>query len=271
MVQYVSSYDHMIIKRIKKLHQRKYRQKYGQYIIEGIRIIDDALLDNIKIEYILFCDELLKTANGKELLQVLLKKDLKIYHIPDKMFQDISDTQTPQGIMAVLPCQSYKLQDIITDTERFLIVLDRIQDPGNLGTIIRTADAAGVNAVLMSKGCTDLYNLKTIRSTMGSVFHFPVLQDIGDIREIIVQLKKNNFKIISTDLNTEKYYYQADYYGKIAIIIGNEANGILPEVLELSDTVVKIPIIGKAESLNASIAASIIMYEAVKQKYNQKI
>lgn len=271
LIQVISSYQHRLIKRIRQLYQRKYREKYRQYIVEGTRIVHDALQDGAKVEYILFCDAFLHTANGKKLLQILSKKNFKIYHIPDKLFQDISDTQTPQGIMAVLSYQEFNLQDIISNSQGFFILLDRIQDPGNLGTIIRTADAAGASAVLMSKGCADLYNLKTIRATMGSGFHFPIIQGIGDTQEIICQLKENDFKIISTDLTAERYYYQIDYDGKIAILIGNEANGILPEILEGSDAVVKIPILGKAESLNASIAASIVMYEAARQRLSQKI
>ncbi len=271
LIQEISSYQHHLIKRIRQLYQRKYREKYRQYLIEGIRIVDDALQGGAKIEYILFCDALFRTESGKKLFQTLSEKNLKIYRIPDKLFRDISDTHTPQGIMAILSYQEFDYQDIIDKSQGFLILLDRIQDPGNLGTIIRAADAAGADAVLMSKGCVDLYNLKAIRATMGSGFHFPVLQDIGNTQEIICHLKENGFKIISTDLNARQYYYQIDYHGKIVIVIGNEANGILPEVRKYSDSVVKIPILGKAESLNASIAASIVMYEAVKQRHSQKI
>jgi len=271
LIQEISSSQHHLIKRIRQLYQRKYREKYRQYLIEGIRIVEDALAGGAKIECILLCDVLFRTENGKKLFQDLSATDLKIYRVPEKLFRDISDTHTPQGIMAVLSYQEFNYQDIIEKDQGFLILLDRIQDPGNLGTIIRTADAAGADAVLMSKGCVDLYNLKTIRATMGSGFHFPVLQDIGDTEEIICRLKENDFKIISTDVNATQYYYEIDYHGKIVLVIGNEANGILPEVRRDSDSVVKIPIFGKAESLNASVAASIVMYEAVKQRSRQKI
>ncbi|QEK13639.1 23S rRNA (guanosine(2251)-2'-O)-methyltransferase RlmB [Crassaminicella thermophila] len=266
----IYSHDNATIKHIRQLTKRKYRQKNSQYIVEGIRIVRDAIENNKKIECVLFCEKLYETSGGEELIKNLIEKNIKIYQVPNKIFMEICDTQNPQGIIAVLPYELYNLDQVLNEGKGLFLVLDRIQDPGNLGTIIRTADAAGFDAVLLTKGCVDLYNLKTIRSTMGSVFHLPII-NVGETKEIITFLKSENIRIISTSLNTNKYYDEVDYNGRVAFVIGNEANGVLKEVLENSDELVKIPMIGKAESLNASVAASIMMYEAVRQRRNQKI
>jgi TrmH family RNA methyltransferase len=257
-----------MIKRIRHLQKKKYREKYREYTIEGVRIIEDALQNNTnQIKYVFFCDELLENSRGEALLHNLQEKKISLYRLPSKLFIKFSDTQNPQGIMAILSFNAYNIEDLLASEMDLFILLDRIQDPGNLGTIIRTADAAGVDAVLLTKGCVDLYNAKTIRSTMGSIFHLPIVY-IDSTCEMIGKMKKNHIKIVSTSLDTNHYYYEIDLKTKVAIIIGNEANGVLTDVLESSDEIVKIPVIGKAESLNASVAASIMMYEVVRQRHS---
>nr|WP_330365837.1 RNA methyltransferase [Clostridioides difficile] len=142
------------------------------------------------------------------------------------------------------------------------MILDRIQDPGNMGTIIRTADSAGVDAIIALKGCVDIYNPKVIRSTMGSIFDMNVIDASQD--ETVDMLKSLDFNIVSSYLNTDNFYDKIDYGSKVALVIGNEANGINEELVSKSDILVKIPIYGKAESLNAAISSAILMYEIKK-------
>nr|WP_330368177.1 RNA methyltransferase [Clostridioides difficile] len=142
------------------------------------------------------------------------------------------------------------------------MILDRIQDPGNMGTIIRTADSAGVDAIIALKGCVDIYNPKVIRSTMGSIFDVNIIDASQD--ETVDMLKSLDFNIVSSYLNTENFYDKIDYGSKVALVIGNEANGINEELVSKSDILVKIPIYGKAESLNAAISSAILMYEIKK-------
>ena len=159
----------------------------------------------------------------------------------------------------------YKERDLVNNInqdDKFVLILDRIQDPGNMGTIIRTADSAGVDAIILLKGCVDIYNPKVIRSTMGSIFDMNIIQTTQD--EAVDFLKANNFDIVSSYLHTESYYNETTYDGKIALVIGNEANGINDELISKSDKLVKIPIYGNAESLNAAISAAILMYEIKK-------
>ncbi len=172
------------------------------------------------------------------------------------------DTENTQGILAVLEYKERDLVNNINQDDKFVLILDRIQDPGNMGTIIRTADSAGVDAVILLKGCVDIYNPKVIRSTMGSIFDMNIIHATQD--DAVNFLKSNDFNIVSSYLQTDNYYHETTYDGKIALVIGNEANGINDELIAQSDKLVKIPIYGNAESLNAAISAAVLMYEIKK-------
>ncbi|MBB6218252.1 TrmH family RNA methyltransferase [Anaerosolibacter carboniphilus] len=265
MINEISSPENSIVKHARQLTKRKMREQWQEYIIEGVRIIKDALENEKSLKKILFCDELYETAGGEELLEELMQREILLYKIPVQLFKELSDTQNPQGIMALVSMDTYSIEDILSRDRGFYIILDRIQDPGNMGTIIRTADAAGADAIFITKGSVDLYNSKTIRSTMGSIFHLPILST-GNTSEIIALLKSQGVKIITTSLEGEKYYFEVDYREMCAIIVGNEANGVQQEDIMSSDILIKIPMLGKAESLNASVAASIVMYEVVRQR-----
>ncbi len=270
MITEIYSKDNPTFKQVKQLLKKKYRDQYKQYIIEGVRIILDAYENNKNIDYIVYCDDIYKTAGGEEALQLFIDNNYRIYKVSSKMYSEITDTSNPQGIMAVIPIEKYKDNSFLKKKNALVVILDRVQDPGNLGTILRTADAAGADGVFLTKGCVDLYNLKTIRATMGSIYHIPVINN-AESEKLIRELKAENFELVCTSLETEKYYFDIDLTSKIAIVIGNEANGVLPSIINDSNHVIKIPMEGKAESLNAAVAASIIMYEAFRQKYSQKI
>ena len=172
------------------------------------------------------------------------------------------DTENTQGILAVLRYKERDLVNNINQDDKFVLILDRIQDPRNMGTIIRTADSAGVDAIILLKGCVDIYNPKVIRSTMGSIFDMNVIHATQEEALRILKLKK--FDIVSSYLDTNNYYNTVEYNYKTALVIGNEANGINEELVSKSDVLVKIPIYGKAESLNAAISSAILMYEIKK-------
>lgn len=265
MIIEISSSDNAFIKHLKQLERRKYRDKHEEYIIEGVRILYDALENKQRIKSAVFCDALYRTAGGESLLTRLVDQGIRVYHIPEKLYAEIADTESPQGIMAVLPRIQINLGQLLKKENGLYILLDRVQDPGNLGTIIRTADAAGVDAVLLTKGCVDVYNPKTIRSTMGSIFHLPILI-LEDQQEAQDFFKSNQIRILTTSLSAKCYHYEIDYRQAAAIVVGNEANGVSDLWMEAADDLVKIPILGKAESLNVSTAASIMLYEAVRQR-----
>lgn len=263
-MNYIQSSQNSIIKDIKSLHLKKNRDAHGLYFVEGIRFVSEAIDNGQSIAKIIISEKLEGLNGGSELIEKVKGACSDISLVPEKLFREVSDTQTPQGILAVIKKNKYSFDKVITEGSS-VVILDCLQDPGNAGTIIRTADAAGISAVLMSKGCVDLYSPKVLRSTMGSVFHIPIFEGLN-ITETIRVLKQNDYKVIASHLSGKNNYFQEDLTGRSAIIVGNEANGISDETAYMADSLVKIPMPGKAESLNASVAASIMIYEIVRQK-----
>ncbi len=255
---FIESKDNNLFKETRKLKERKNRNKAGRYIIEGFRLVQEAFKAGLDIEYMIV------TSEGKEKMNVYLKEYIddstKIYEMSNSLFNELVSTEKPQGIAAVVSMDEKPL-DI--DGE-FYLLCDKVQDPGNLGTIIRTAHAVKADGVILTKGTVDIYNEKTIRSTMGSLFYVPVHYD-DDNMSLVKLLKDKNFKIVVTSLDTDKDFFQEDLRGKVLLTVGNEGNGVSDEVYKLSDTKVKIPMPGNAESLNVAIATSVIMYEKMRQ------
>ncbi|MBR1736429.1 MAG: RNA methyltransferase [Firmicutes bacterium] len=255
----IESSSNKIYKQINALKTKKERDKSNLFILEGVRLISE-IPKSYNISYYALSQSFLDKNDTSSLLD-----NAPAYILSDKLFSKLSETVTPQGIFAAVQKKEYSLNDAIKSTFPFLVILENISDPGNLGTIIRTADAAGADAVLLSKGCVDLYNPKVIRSTMGSVFHLPVVTDL-DLTEAIDFLHKNNVSVYAAHLKAKNYPYSYDFTKSTAILIGNEANGLTDNITSLSDNAVKLPMIGSAESMNASVACSILLYEVVRQR-----
>ena len=258
----ISSKDNERVKYTKSLLKSKNRQKESKFIIEGYRILTLAIECNADLDYVFINETFENKEEHKNFLKVLEEKNIKIFKTTNKIFNELIDTENTQGIIGVVKFKQRTLEKNLTDDNRFVLILDRIQDPGNMGTIIRTADAAGVDAIIALKGCVDIYNPKVIRSTMGSIFDMNVIHATQEEALRILKLKK--FDIVSSYLDTNNYYNTVEYNYKTALVIGNEANGITEEVVSKSDVLVKIPIYGKAESLNAAISSAILMYEIKK-------
>lgn len=263
-MKYIQSSQNNIVKDIKALHLKKNRDAEGLYFVEGIRFVNEAVENKQDIVKVIISDKLESLNGGKELIESVEALCEDCYLLSEKLFREISDTQTPQGILAVLKKKEFDFGETV-GSGNSIVVLDNLQDPGNVGTIIRTADAAGISAVILTKGCADLFSPKVLRSTMGSVFHMPVFEGMN-INESILELKKSGYRVIASHLEGSDNYFDEDLTGKSAIIVGNEANGISEETTKIADKLVKIPMPGRAESLNASIAASIMIYEIVRQK-----
>ena len=262
MINIIKSKDNDKIKYTKSLLKTKGRNKEKKFIIEGYRILTLALECDAKLEYVFINEDFEKNQEHRDFLIELENKGIKVYKTLNKIFSEMVDTENTQGILAVLEYKERDLVNNINQDDKFVLILDRIQDPGNMGTIIRTADSAGVDAVILLKGCVDIYNPKVIRSTMGSIFDMNIIHATQD--DAVNFLKSNDFNIVSSYLQTDNYYHETTYDGKIALVIGNEANGINDELIAKSDKLVKIPIYGNAESLNAAISAAVLMYEIKK-------
>ena len=262
-MQVITSKDNEIVKNIRKLKEKKYRDLNNEYIIEGIKLIKEAITENVKIKKVIICEECLKEGNiDQKLLYEIAKYDC--IYVNKSVFSLMTDVQNPQGILAVI--QKESSEENIDYKEDIIIILDGIQDPGNLGTILRTVDSVGFKQIIVSKTTADIYNPKVVRSTMGAIFRVKVIE-ADDLINTIKTIKKHKFEIIATSLETSKTIYEINYKKK-AIIIGNEANGVSKELLEMADEKIKIPMLGKTESLNASVATGIILYEYVREKTN---
>lgn len=257
----ITSKDNDFIKHLKKLKDKKYREEYGEFIVEGIKMIQEAIDEKAIIKDIIVCDDCKNQEYfSKEFLYEIAKYNC--IYVTEKVFLQITDVTNPQGILAVIDKKKID-SDINYDSDLFLI-LDNIQDPGNMGTILRTADSINLKQIIVAKGTADVYNPKVVRSTMGAIFRVKVIE-IEDLTKVVKEMKKRKIKVYATDLATNSSIYDVDYK-KSAIIIGNEANGVSKQLLDLADQKIKIPMIGKTESLNAAVATGIILYEAVRTK-----
>ena len=260
-MQIISSKDNEIVKNIKKLKEKKYRDLENAYIIEGIKLVKEAIYENAKIRQIIMCENY---ADNKEIDKETLYEISKynLIYVTEKVFNTITDVKTPQGIIAIVEKNNSTCE--INYSEEIIIALDDVQDPGNLGTIIRTADSANLKQIILSKNSADPYNPKVVRSTMGGIFRVNIIE-VDNLEETLKQTQKNGFKVMVTVLDTQKSIYDVNYNKKV-IIIGNEANGISKSIQNIADEKVKIPMLGKTESLNASVAAGVMIYEYVRRK-----
>lgn len=263
-MQSISSKENELIKHIRKLKDKKERDISNEYVIEGIKLIQEAIRENVKINQIIICDDCEKTESIPKDLKYEIAKYNCIY-VTRKILKYISEVQEPQGILAVI--QKNNLNREIDYNQDIIVALDDVQDPGNLGTILRTVDSIGVTQILVSKGTADCFNPKVVRSTMGAIFRIKIIE-CEDLEKSLKEIKKHKYKIVVTSLQTNNSIYEINYNKKI-IVIGNEANGVEERIQKIADEKIKIPMIGKTESLNASVATGIVLYEYVRQKLNK--
>ena len=260
-MQIISSKDNEIVKSIRKLKEKKYRDIENCYVIEGIKLIKEAINENAKIKEIVVCEECINSGEiDKDTLYEIAKYN--VIYVTEKVFNAITDVKTPQGILAVIEKKALNKQ--IDYSQDIIIALDGVQDPGNMGTILRTVDSANLNQIIVSKDSADCYNPKVVRSTMGAIFRVNIIE-VDNLKETLEAVKKNKFKVMVTALDTNESIYSVNYNNKV-IVIGNEANGVSKEVQAIADEKVKIPMLGKTESLNASVATGIMIYEYVRRR-----
>lgn len=280
----ISSKDNEIVKEIRKLKEKKYRK--DKFIVEGIKMLEEAINENASIDLIVIREgidlrsvisNVLPKNNAdsgiksKNILDVISK--IKNITVTRKVFDTLTDVVSPQGVLAVINKNKKVINsdsNIISEnneidtTTDYILALDGIQDPGNLGTIIRTADSANLKQIIVSKNTVDAYSPKVIRSTMGAIYRVHIIE-VENLEETLKDLQKDGFKVVVTSLDTKKSIYDISY-DKSIVVIGNEANGVSKEVQELANERVKIPMLGKTESLNASVATGIMIYEYVRRK-----
>lgn len=255
----ISSTSNPQVKRLVQLQKKsKARNEENVFIVEGIRMF--AEVPKKRVEKVYISESLY---NKKK--QDLDLNEMSFEILSDSVFQHVSDTKTPQGILCVVKQKHYNIEDLLKIENPHFMVLDNLQDPGNLGTIVRTAEGAGVDAVFLSKESVDIFNPKTIRSTMGSIYRMPVVY-VDDLLELLDVFQKKGIKSYAAHLEGKNSYDQESYVGGTAILIGNEGNGLRDEVSQKADIWVQIPMKGQVESLNAAIAASVLMFEVARQR-----
>lgn len=258
----ITSAANQQVKNLIQLQKKgKARKEQGVFVAEGGKMFLEAPREWIVKTYV--SEEFFK----REEKGMLKGRDYEV--VDDRVFKTISDTMTPQGILSVIRRPVYTLEEILKKENPHLMILENLQDPGNLGTILRTAEGAGVTGILMSRETVDIFNPKTIRSTMGSVYRMPFLY-VEDLKAVMPRLREKGIRIFAAHLKGTESYDEKDYRGGCAFLIGNEGNGLTKELADLADEYLRIPMYGQVESLNAAIASSILMYEVQRQRRRAK-
>lgn len=239
-MQVISSKDNEQIKYIKKLKDKKFRDETNEYLVEGIKLVKEAIEENVTIKMIVVCEDCVNDGTIEQSLLYEIAKYNCIY-VTKKLFESITDVVNPQGILAVV--EKGDNVDNINYEEDIIIALDGIQDPGNLGTILRTADSSNLKQIILSSDCADPYNPKVVRSTMGAIFRMNIIT-VDHLSKTLQMIKKHKFEIVVTSLDTKNSIYDIDYQKKV-IVIGNESNGVSKEIQDLANIKVKIPMLRK--------------------------
>lgn len=252
------------VKLIRSLNEKKYRTKYNAFYLEGVKVTNEILDKNeaIDILFIAYSKSLLISTNGGQALldRISSLKNVKVLEFEENIFKYMTDTVNTQGILVVMKIPEYSLEN---EENKNIILLDKVQDLGNIGTIIRSCNAFGVDTILCTSGTADVYSPKAVRATMGGILNVKIIY-LDDIEKLNL-FKKMGYKIATTSLKTQNSIDSIDYNNKYIFVMGNEANGVSKEIIDISDFVVKIPMSEKIESLNVGVATSIILYEQYKK------
>ncbi|MFA5634402.1 MAG: RNA methyltransferase [Anaerovoracaceae bacterium] len=275
-MKHITSPENPIIKKAMSLKQRKAREKEGLYLIEGLHLCREALGAGEDIETFFVRKSAYQKVEDRELADIIgqsQEMDIKMTLLSDNVFDKLMDTETPQGIAALVRSRKWDTESFFGADKRKghgnLLVLDRIQDPGNAGTLIRTAEAAGYQGILILKGTVDLYSPKVVRATSGSLFRMPLLFT-ENTKETVELLHSRRKRVIVATPYCDSFHFQVSLDRNVAFVIGNEAGGVSREFLDMSDRQVKIPMSEPVESLNAAVAAGILMYESVRQNFHKE-
>jgi RNA methyltransferase, TrmH family len=247
-MKFIESVQNPTVKQWKKLHTKKEREKTNTFIVEGFHLVEEALKKSDVIQQVIIDQEAIVPAS-------INLDHVETVYVTTQVMKAICHTETPQGIAAV--CKQVTINKTVEAHEKWLFI-DKVQDPGNIGTMIRTADCAGLDGVILGAGCADLYNSKTVRATQGSLFHLPVLR--GDLSQWINKCKEKEIPVYGTSLKDGVPYQEIETRQSFALIVGNEGEGVSKEILQQTDENLYVPIYGQAESLNVALAAGILMY-----------
>ena len=263
--QVIISPANPLIKRALEIKERRGRHGGAALVIEGPHLVEMSLASPYaSLKHVFFTEDFSSSREGRRLLNQLVETSVNLVETSKRVMEKLTDTETPQGIAAMLALKTFALDAVPFKAMPLLVVCDGIRDPGNIGTIIRAADAAGADAVLLTPGTCDVFMPKAIRASAGSIFTIPVLST--GVGELAGFLEERRMRLYAADVHASHSLYEADFRAPSAIAFGNEAQGIGAELLKKADLLFRIPVIGRAESLNVAMAASISLYEAVRQR-----
>lgn len=265
-MEIICSRQNPLIKERIKLQQKKFREATGRFLLEGIRLVEEAVKAG-RLEEAFVEESLCSSKRGQELFKNITKRSIRCVQVSKEILKMLAETESPQGIVGVAQQEWASLADIKLKNGLVLII-DGLQDPGNLGSIWRTAWAAGVDALFCLTGTVDPYNGKTIRATMGGIFHVPLVTGL-DWDLVHGWCTTQKFQLVAGDLRAEKRHFDLTYRERVALVIGNEAQGLLTVKPAEVNELVLIPLMNNAESLNASVACGILLYEIIRQKAGQ--
>ncbi|CAM4414033.1 TrmH family RNA methyltransferase [Paenibacillus tarimensis] len=263
-VQHIASQQNPKVKEWAALLEKKQRDRTGRFILEGVHLIQEALISGAPVETVVYDTERGLPAELEPLLRSEDGYPCTLVEASAAVMSKCTGTDTPPPVFGiVLKAEADTAQ--LYGPNALVVVLDGLRDPGNVGTIIRSADAVGASAVVIGKGSVDLYNPKTVRSTMGSLFHLPVIE--ADLAQLLPEGRERGIRLVGTSLQAEQSCFSYDWNGPAWLLLGNESNGLSAEVSALVDESVLIPMRGKAESLNVAMAATVLLHEAMRQRY----
>ncbi|MCQ6559187.1 TrmH family RNA methyltransferase [Paenibacillus mendelii] len=248
------------VKAFASLLEKKHRDRSGKFLIEGVHLVQEALLAGAAVETVVFDAE---RGIPNELEDLLAESSCELVEASPSVMAKCTATDTPPPVFGIVAKPDVDRQTLYGE-DSLVVVLDGVRDPGNVGTIIRSADAVGADAVILGRGCVDLYNPKTVRSTMGSLFHLPIME--GDLAELLPEAKQHGIRLIGTSLQASDTCYSYDWRGAAWLLLGNESSGLSDQTLVQVDDSIIIPMHGRSESLNVAMAATVVLYEALRQR-----
>lgn len=270
LLEIITSVQNNLIKETKKLQQKKYREIQQKYLVEGVRLAEEGLKTNA-LEAFFYTETLLKTARGNDLLQKIMEyqaavSHISIYEVSPTVLKELAETETPQGIVAVARQKHASLEGLRRENKDGpLLILDGLQDPGNLGTLLRTAWACGAIAAITLPGTAEAYNGKVVRATMGSIFHIPVVTDVS-WEEVYAWIREQGYTLCAGDMAGDKLYTEVAWPSRTALVIGSEGQGLVNVRPQELDYRVRIPLHNGVESLNAAVAGGILLYEIIRSQ-----
>lgn len=260
----ITSKENAIVKRLRSLQEHKYRKKEQAFLVEGVKMAEEAIRDNFSVELMVATPSLLQH-HGKGVLKLAESRRVEIVWVSDKVMDALSESKTPQPVMAVARMTGRTREDLLSHPSKLILVAHQLQDPGNLGTIIRTAEAVRASGIAISPKTVDPYHAKAIRASMGSILRLPVVQ-LADTAGFIAECKQAGFQTIGAVLTGKKTHTEVDLKKPTALIFGQEGSGLPPDIMANVDVEICIPMAETIDSLNVAVSAAVILYEAMRQR-----